>query len=417
MEKQKIVFLCHFSNSKVREYLDLKRLEIRNFINKLRGYPYASYIDFAIWVSDYIQEFEKHPEYEFHIVAPHKGMKKEFQNFVINGINYHFFKCDSNIICDWYNNHYLIEEKNNYKKNRVRIDKIITEIHPALVMLCGAENPYYSTGVLDINNIPVYVILQTLLNDPKRIEMGVGTPYRRKVEADVFKHARYFSTTTENASKKIHELNTHAVILSAPFPTHRTEVEKSEAKDYDFVFFTKGISKEKGIEDLLKAMAIIVKTYKMASLNVIGSCGPDYRKRLDAMIVSLGIAQNVHFSGFYDKIEDMFSNVAKAKVVVVPGITAGLNSTVREALLMGMPTICYKTSATDDINKEIRCLLTATMGDVEDLAKQMYFTIENPDRTIEIASNGKEYAEKEFSNKAIVDKLLDNCRLIIERKV
>lgn len=413
----KIVFLCHFSNSKVRDNLELKCLGIRNLINKLRGFPSLSYDDMAIWVSDYIQEFEKHPEYEFHIVAPHKGMKKEFQSFEINSINYHFFKCDNNIISDWYNSRLSIEEKNNYKKNRTRINKIITGIHPDLVMLCGAENPYYSLGVLDINKTPVYVILQTLLNSPKRIEMGVGTPYRRKIEVDVLTHAHYFCASGEKTINKIQEFNPHAVMLPAKFPTHRPLIEKCETKDYDFVFFSRGISVEKGIEDLLKAMKIVAKKNERVSLNVIGACGSDYRKHLDAMIASLGIAQNVHFSGFYDRIDDMYANVLKAKAVVVPGITAGLNSTVREAMFMGLPTICYQTSSTDVINKEKICLLTASMGDIEDLAKQMFFTIDNPDRAIEIAANGKDYAEKEFGNKAIVDKLLDNCRLIIEGKV
>lgn len=417
MNRYRIVFLCHFSNSKVRENLGLKWLGIRNYINKLRGFPSLSYEDFAIWVSDYIQEFEKHPEYEFHIVAPHKGMKKEFQDFVINGINYHFFKCDSSIISDWYNSRFSIEEKNNYKKNRGRIDKIITEINPDLVLLCGAENPYYSCGVLDIKNRPVYVILQTLLNSPKRIEIGVGTPYRRKIEADVFAHANYFCSTSEKPIDIIRKFNPHAVMLPAPFPTHRPLIVKCDTKDYDFVFFARGISVEKGIEDLLKAVKIVSNKYKCVSLNVIGLCRPDYRKHLDIMISSLGIAQNVLFSGFYDKIEDLYVNVAKAKAVVLPGITAGLNSTIREAMFMGLSIVCYQTSATDVINKEKIGLLTASMGDVKELAKLMCFTIENPDRTFEIATNGKEYAEKEFGNKAIVDKLLNNCRLIIEGKV
>ena len=417
MKKNKIVFLCHFSNSSIRSKLYLKDYCITNRLLKFFNKKTKQYDDFAIWVSDYIKEFEKHSEYEFHVVAPHKGMKKSSQSFEISGICYHFIKCDGSYIIDFFKSHFRYEEKNNYSRNRRKIYSFLNSISPDLIILCGAENPYYSASVLGINDIPIYVITQTLLNDEKRIDMGIGTDYRRQKEIEVFKHAHFFCTSAEKTIKRIKEVNVNAIFLPAGFPTHRPVVTIPEKKDFDFVFFARNVSKNKGIEDLLYAFAVVKKKYQYVQLNIIGGCNTDYKKKLDRDIEQLEINKNVHFSGYFEQISDVYNCIAKARAVVVPGITAVLNSTVREAMFIGLPTICYETPATIVINKERRSLITVPMCDVKALAKQMLFTIEQHEKVADIAKNGKEYAENFFSNEAIVNKLLANCQKIIEKYI
>lgn len=417
MKRYKIVFICHFSNSIVREVLNLKTHKVQNAIRKKVGTHLFRYDDFAIWVSDYIQEFEKHPEYDFHIVAPHLGMKDEIQEFVVNSINYHFFKCDSNYLSNVLKEFLKLDEKQNYRNQRRVVKSFISTINPDIVLLCGAENPNYSTSVLDIHDKPIYVIPQTFLNDPKRIEMGVGSSYKREIEKEIMKHAKYFCVAGDNIINYIRTVNNEAVILPVAFPTHRPIINIPDKKEFDYVFFARIVTKNKGIEDLLRAFAIVKSSYANIRLNVIGRIDDEYKSHIEKMIQQLGIRNNIILSGYYDNIDDTFANVVKAKVVVVPGITAGLNSTVREAMYMGLPTICYSTTATDMINKEKTCLMTAPVGDIEALARLMSGSLERAGYTKEVANNGKDYAEREFGNEAIVNKLLDNCLQIIEKKI
>lgn len=408
----KIVFLCHFSNSLIRNHLDLKEYAFTNLLLKLLCRSSIRYDDFAIWVSEYIREFENHKEYEFHIVAPHKGMKRKFQHFEINGIKYHFFKSDCFFIKDVLKDKLHIQENNDYRLNRNRIRRIIETIQPDIVLLCGAENPYYSLGVLDIKNIPIYVILQTLLNDSKRIKMGVGNTYRRRVEHDIFKHADFFCTYNDMAVDYIKKCNEYAQILPVRFPTHYPQVILPNKKVFDFVFFARIVTKNKGVEDLLHATSIIAISNPNVKLNIIGNVSKEYKKTLDEIIKTKNITNNIHFSGYYQNIEETYTNVVKAKITVVPGITEALNSTVRESMFMGQPTICYEAPSTLKINENKQCLFLAKMSNVDDLACKMLFALENEEQIKQIAQNGKEYADREFSNKAIVDKLLENCKLI-----
>lgn len=417
MLKPKIVFLCHFSSNEIRMHLRLKSYSFRKKLFELRGYKMKSYIDFAIWVSDYIKEFEKYSMFEFYIVAPHIGMKETYQRFDLNKIHYIFFKSNDSMLSNPIGTYFKIGEITNYANNRKKIQRIILSISPDLVILCGAENPSYSTSVLDISDTPIYVIPQTLLNDEKRIKMGVGSPYRRKIELKVFKHAKYFCTSDENIINCVRGVNDNAVFLPTGFPTHRPIIPNTVKKEFDFVFFARKISKNKGIEDLLHSFAIVNKKHRNSTLIIIGSCLADYKTVLDNLIKELNIQNNVHFLGYYEQISDTYRCVTRARVVVLPSITAALNSTVREAMIMGLPTICYETSETASINSGQRCLITVPMNDVNALAEQMQRSLEHPEEFLDVAKNGKEYADGHFSNEAIVDAMLSYCHQIINKQV
>lgn len=410
----KIVFISRFSNTIVRERLTLRKNRLQNFIHHLLGKKPILYDDFAIWASDYISEFEKHKEFEIHVVSQHDGMKKPYQKFDYHNIDYHFYKCDGNFITNFLRAKFKLDQRSNYRRNRKKTSEIIKDIQPDLIILCGAENPRYGIAVLDIIKTPIIVILQTLLNDPKRIEYKLGSPYRRKVEYDIFKHANYFCTTSEHAMEVIRSQNNNAVMLPIRFPTHQPVVDVPAEKECDFVFFARYVRKNKGIEDILNALANVKKTHKNVLFNIIGNCEDEYYSLLCNIINENGLQDNVRFLGYFPNIEDSYYHVARAKVVVVPGITAALNSTVRESMLIGMPTICYETEATKEINSGDSCLLTARFCDVEDLSRVMIWAIEHGLEINKIAENGKHYAERMFGNSSIVNGLLKECSLIIE---
>ena len=410
---KKIVFLCHFSDASVRKKLPLKNLSFRNKAFKALHHPSFQYHDFAIWVTDYIEEFKKHKNIEFHIVSPHKGLLDNIYEFNDEGIFYHFYKCDGSLLYDFLNAKLKIEERNNYKTERGRISKVIESISPDLIILCGAENPYYSLGIIDIKSKPVYVILQTFLNDPLRIQYNVSSEYRRKVEQLIFSHANYFSTASESAIEYIQSVNEKAVILPSGFPTHLPRIEDCN-KDYDFMFFARSIAKNKGIEDYIDAIAIVAKRMGEVRCGVIGKCSVDYKAQLDDKIKTYGIEKNIEFLGFYDSVDDAYQNVARGRVLVLPSITAALNSTVREGMLMGFPIICYAHPAFERINSEEQCVITAVKSDINDLAGKMLDAINAPDKVSCIGSNALKYAEQNFSNRTIVNKLLENVSKIIE---
>lgn len=76
-------------------------------------------------------------------------------------------------------------------------------------------------------------------------------------------------------------------------------------------------------------------------------------------------------------------------------------------MLMGLPTIAYETTATIEINKDSKCLLTAKMENVDDLAQNMLFALEHPTEVNNIALEGKKYADANYSNDSVCKELID----------
>lgn len=412
MEKKRIAYICGFSNSMVREKLSLKSNKMRNYLYSLLGHEKSSYLDYAIWNSAFCKEFEKYEDYEFHIVSPHAGMRKHYQNFSLNNLDYHFFKSTYSLITDTIISLFKIRERSIYKDCRKRISRILKNINPDIVVVCGAEQPYYSPCVLDIDDVPVYVLLQTLVSLPDLRSVMKYSDVFCKVEDLVFPMMKYVA-----AGKKYHaflkEKKYKVQCLPIAFPTYMPVKFKDVEKQYDFVFYASSLSKNKGVEDVLLAFNVLLQKYPSCSMLLSGRCDEDYLAYLKSLVkIELIKSGQVKFMGLCDNIEDKYKIVQTARIVVLPGITAPLNSTVRESMLMGMPTIVYETSATKLINKDDIRLLEAKMEDVKDLAAKMIFAYEHPLDIHEMAVRSEKYAMGHFSNKTISDKLLENVNAI-----
>lgn len=408
--KPKIVFISLFTNKIIRNKLKLKSWTIRNFIFKILRHSLFKHSDFAVWVSDFIEQFEKHPIFEYHIISIHIGMRVKRQDFIINNIHYHFLKLDHNLIIDFLVAKFFRKQHDIYIRKRV--NNVIKEINPDLVVLCGAENPCYSSVALDINDYPIYLLLQTVLNNPQLISYNVGSPYRREMEKKIFQKILYFGTSGYKYYSLYKSINSNAVCLSTKFPSHKPLIQENTTKEYDFLFYGQ-LSKNKGVEDLIKAMSNVVDSYPNATLCIIGEPNGEYGSHLQELVVKSNCASNIVFLPRFSSIDDLHATVQKGRCVVLPSIT-GFNSTIRESMLMNLPVIVYETEyIKNNINVEKECLLSAKINDIDDLYKKMLFAIENPTIMFDIAKNGKEYAEREFDNDIIGNNLIENFHAII----
>ena len=366
------------------------------------GYP-----DIGNWVSEYINYFEQLTnEYEYHIITVHPGLKNNISQFEINNIHYHIINSNSNLLFDYFNHKLKIDERLNYSRFRNAIKKITTKINPDLVIVCGAENPQYSLAALDLKKYTVYVILQTLLNSKKRIELNVGTQYRRTCETNIIKSVKYIGVNNYEEYKYVKELNSSAIIFRNIFPVS-IPPSYNEEKDTDFVFFANTITKFKGIEDALEALAIIKNNGRQCNLRVIGSFENSYYSKIKDLLLRKNIVNDVDFIGYCQNIMDVYRIVQKSRNILLPSITAPLNSTVKEAMFMGIPIIMYETEASKRINSTESLLITAQMENITDLSNKMIFALDNIGICNKMAQKAKVYAQLNFSGNA-AGKLLQN---------
>lgn len=406
MKKTRITYICWLSNPMVRDHLDLRNYTCRNRILRVFHKPTYSYSDYAIWNTDFIEEFKSFNDYEFHVVSPHSGMLQNRVDFTDDKINYHIFKCDSNLFIEAYRSYTHQNTRKDYSRIRKIIKTIVDEIKPDVIVVCGAEQPNFSPCIWDLKDIPTLVLLETAVNDPILMKVLKGSHIYGAVERRSFKEMLYFATTSEKYYQIVREYNEQAKCLAVSFPSHLPPVLIAPEKKYDFLFYSAVISKNKGVEDTILAFNKVAVKYPKVTLNICGKCDDSYLTHLQSL-VSNEAKDKVSFTGFFETIDEKLRFVQSARITVLPGITAPLNSTVRESMLMGLPTILYETEVTPAINKHKQCLLCAEMQNIDDLAAKMIYAIDNPTAMAEMADNAKEYAIKNYSNRSKTEQLLN----------
>lgn len=408
MEKLKVVFICHFSNSDVRSKIPLSNFWLINRIkNILRKGVIQEHQDFAPWVTNQIKEFEKFEDVELHVISPHSGLKRFTYSYNSNGVNYYFFKPELPFMLSpllaWLN-----LKSNKYLLNRFFIKRFIKKIKPNIINLIGTENPYYSIASLDIKNIPLYVSAQTVYSNPLRQALtGNVDEERWNLELKIHNKEKYYGVSGRMHHDLILNNNPNALIFKFQFPVQKPEKTYYPIKDHDFAFFAHGVTPKKGVEDAIYALALVKEKYQNVKLNIIGLCNPDYKQVLDDIIENLNLQSNISFNQYFPLQSDMHRHIQKSRFALLPVKLDIISSTIVEAMQLGLPLVTYKTTGTPYLNKDGETVLISSIGDIIALATNMLKFMDNPEYANELGKKAKIFAEKEFDNSR-------NARLLIE---
>ena len=267
---------------------------LRNIVLRLFHKPESSYSDYGIWNSDFVDEFSKMDEYEFHIISPHNGMiKNKIVEFEEDGINYHIYKCDSNLVTEAFHSYTHYNERTDYRCLRKKILNIVERISPQVIIVCGAEQPKFSPVIWDLHNTPTLVLLETAVNDPLLMKMMRGAGIYGFVERRSFAEMHYFCTGIKKYYSIVRQFNKDAeCLLFSRFPSHVPPLEKCPVKEFDFLFYAAVISQNKGVEDVILAFNKVVDSYPTATLNICGKIDdaePDRYEHFRIVALTQGI--------------------------------------------------------------------------------------------------------------------------------
>ena len=373
----KIVWLCHFSNQEMKEYFNV-----------------TTEPEFAPWINLLIQLFKERKDIEIHIIAPNVFNNKDC-NFEKNGIHYYFYKINPLPI----NNRYLnriytilkIDINTNYIWIKNKIGKNIHKINPDLIHLNGAENPYYSAGILPlIDKYPTLVTIQGFIrNEETNINSNIKN--RVKIEETIIKKASHFGVRTDEMNKIILQINPEATLHFHSYPYQIPKIIKSNIGDnepIDCLFFGR-VCRDKGIEDLLLAISIAKKENPSISLVVIGGISTKYVSFLKKICSELGIEKNVQFLGFLPTQEDIYKYAVQAKMCVLPTFHDTIPGTIIESMFMKLPVVAYAVGGIPEINRTEENIVLVEKRNVKQLSEKIIQLLNN----VELR---KTLAEKSF---------------------
>ena len=127
-----------------------------------------------------------------------------------------------------------------------------------------------------------------------------------------------------------------------PFP------EKEKLKT---AMFLGALTRDKGIEDAIKAFNLINRSNSDWQFWIVGKGEANYVDKLKTMILSLNLRDKVKFWGYVSE-KKKFELLARTHIVVNPSVREGWGLVVIEANKMGTPVVVYKSPGLIDSTKD-----------------------------------------------------------------
>ena len=405
----KAVWLCTYSDAELRSHLRFPRWHWANVFRRMLHMD--KQVDFAVWDSNALREFEKmDTDIELHVVAPHSGVG-HLQEFESKGVFYHIFWSEWDIITEKIKRKFNRQDENAFRHHRKTIANLIRKIQPDIVHCIGIENKFHSMAVLDIpKEILVIAQLQTLVSD-ERFKANCGTSekeytYNSEMERKIIHRSDYIGTRVKRFREIIQrDIKPNAIFVDTTLAVAEAVSEVEVAKEYDFVYFAADISKAADLA--VEAFAEARKQVPVLTLNIIGGYSSELKERLEKRINELGIADSITFEGKLPTHEDVICQIRKSRFALLPLKIDLVSGTIREAHANGLPVVTTITPATPDLNKKYETVLLSKTGDHAAMANNMLRLVKDPEYAEMLRKNGLHLASERVSNREIVQKWIE----------
>jgi len=395
MNKIKVVWLCHFVNK-----------EMKNYFNTTET------MEMAPWIDNYIKLFKNKNNIQLYIVAPNLYTNKDC-TFLFEGIYYYFYSFRNRYIPK---KAYIISRiifSRNYFFIKRKIGKIINQINPDIIHLHGAENPYYSIGILPlINKFPILLTIQGFIRNTSSKSLEIRQ--RIRIEEEIIRKCTNFGVRTKEMNETVLALNPKAKLFFHNNPIIIPEYMKGKESDFDIVFFAR-VCKDKGIEDLLTALIQVKIEIPNVSLTIIGPVNKYYKRKLNKIINSFGLQSNVVWAGFMGNQQEMFKHVIRAKMCVLPTFHDTIPGTIIESMFMKLPVISYSVGGIPELNSVEETVFLVEKNNITMLSNAIISLLHDEQRRFELADKAYNYAIKRFNNNRVVEDIMYAYSQIINK--
>ncbi len=177
--------------------------------------------------------------------------------------------------------------------------------------------------------------------------------------------------------------------------THQLEEYPDQKKQFRFLFVGR-VMKDKGIEELLKAIVALSTDYKDVFLEVVGGCDEDYSKMLTEY-------EDRGLIKYYGQQNDVHDFYKRAHCVVLPSYHEGMANVMLEAASTGRPVITSRIPGCQETFDEGITGFGCESKNVESLidAMRKMYSASWEERKL-MGLEGRKKVKKEFDRQIIV---------------
>ena len=168
----------------------------------------------------------------------------------------------------------------------------------------------------------------------------------------------------------------------------------------------------KGIIQLIKAMALVKNDYPMVLLDVCGK-GP-LEAKIRSLIRKLGLEDNVRVHG-YVTLKDLVSKIKAASLIALPSLYEGQPVAVLEAMAYKKPVVLYDFPFAREYVTDWHNGLIAKGGDVEDLAERLRAALSDKKLRLKLGQNAYDRVRKDHNWDTLVRKYIDLYSSLVQQ--
>jgi glycosyltransferase involved in cell wall biosynthesis len=219
------------------------------------------------------------------------------------------------------------------------------------------------------------------------------------------KRADHIHCISEYTRKILRELEfperAIAMIPNAINLDNYTGRNRRPSPDRRTVVFVGRIEPVKGLDVLLHAWQLVVRTAKNAELVIAGD--GTQRDELVQLSRDLGIDECVLFPGH---VKDVPALLETAHLYVQPSYQEGLSNSLMQAMAMSLPVVATQISGNEDLVTDRVSGRLVGPGDPVALAEALRETLENPDDAAKMGRCARQVIEGRYRVDAVIGKLL-----------
>jgi len=177
------------------------------------------------------------------------------------------------------------------------------------------------------------------------------------------------------------------------------------------IIYLGGMSKIRGLVEVIEAFAEVVTTHPQWRLCLVGSCSPaSFETELKNLVRTLNIEANVQFVSWvpYEQKEALSSQASMGVITYLPysNNTSCLPNKLFDYMLVGLPVIASNFPLYREVVEGSHCGLIVDPSKPQEIAAAMAYLIEHPAEARQMGENGRKAVLEKYNWEKESDKLL-----------
>ena len=256
-------------------------------------------------------------------------------------------------------------------------------------------------------------------------DLSIHVPARPRRYRKLFRNGALFLPVTNDFRERL---------LARGVPSDRVSVHRSGVNLRRFRFdpcrppaqgeqarllFVGRLTEKKGLDYVIKALALELARERNCTLTVIGDGG--LMPQMRAQCVDLGVADRVAFVGARTQ-DEIAQAMAESHILLAPSVRAvngdqeGIPNVLKEAMAIGMPVISTWHSGIPELIEHGVSGLLVPERDAAALAASLEDLLDHPERWPMLQEAARRKIEEEFDSERLNDDLVAKYRAVLAKR-